>query len=192
MIHDNCIVYTLHDAGIGTWGSYTKWMICMLQVWVHYACIICTIACYGIGRIIFLIVISFYSTYYSQLCFSEINRFCMDLVSSRLCWVICSFIVILFYSTYYSQLCFSEINRFCMDLVYTSFCWVICSFSFYPCLQISWGCGFHNLPSFFNCRCKLRPCTWTAGSNLSLGLASSTGTHISVEVVIFLQLPNSY
>ena len=35
-----------------------------------------------------------------------------------------------------------------------------------------------------NCRCKLRPWTWTA-------TRSSAGTHISVEVVMFLQLPNS-
>ena len=34
--------------------------------------------------------ISYCSTYYLHLCFSEINRFCMDFVSSRFCWVICS------------------------------------------------------------------------------------------------------
>ena len=27
-------MYTLHDAGIGTWGLYTKWTNCMLQL-VH-------------------------------------------------------------------------------------------------------------------------------------------------------------
>ena len=31
MIHDNCIVDTLHDAGIVKWGLNTKWKIYMLQ-----------------------------------------------------------------------------------------------------------------------------------------------------------------
>ena len=34
--------------------------------------------------------ISYYSTYRSRLCFSDIDCFCMDFVSSRFCWVICS------------------------------------------------------------------------------------------------------
>ena len=37
---------------VSTWGFYTKCMICMLQVGVHGAGIICTIACYGIGTLI--------------------------------------------------------------------------------------------------------------------------------------------
>ena len=34
------------------------------------------------------------------------------------------------------------------------FCWVILQFWI-------WGWRLHNLPSFCNCSCKLRPCTWT-------------------------------
>ena len=69
-------------------------MICMLQVLVHNGCTICTIKNYGICTIIFLIVtvnmkyhiIVFIArdfVFYS-------DRFCMDLVCSRFCWVICS------------------------------------------------------------------------------------------------------
>ena len=32
MIYDDCIVDTLHDAGIVTWWLNTKWTICMLQL----------------------------------------------------------------------------------------------------------------------------------------------------------------
>ena len=39
----------VHVTDVSTWGLYTKCMICMLQVGVHCASIICTIACYGIG-----------------------------------------------------------------------------------------------------------------------------------------------
>ena len=88
-----------------------------------------------------------------------------------------------YYSTYRSRLCFLDIDRSCMDFISSRLCWVICSLSFYPCQRISWVCGFHNLPSFA-----------AASFNLGLGLRleSLTGTHISVEVAMFLQLPNSY
>ena len=42
----------VHVTDVSTWGLYTKFMICMLQVGVHGAGIICTIACYGIGTIL--------------------------------------------------------------------------------------------------------------------------------------------
>ena len=78
-------------------------------------------------------------------------------------------------STYRSRLCFSDIDRFCMDCVSSRFCWVICSLSFYPCQRISWVCGLHNLRSV-----AVASWTWT-------------GTRIfELEVVMFLQLPNSY
>ena len=32
--------------------------------------------------------ISYYSTYHSRLCFSDSDRFCMDFISSRFCWVL--------------------------------------------------------------------------------------------------------
>ena len=41
---------------VSKWWLYTKWTICMLQVWVHCDGIMCTIACYGMCTIIFLIV----------------------------------------------------------------------------------------------------------------------------------------
>ena len=46
----------VHVTDVSPWGLYTKCMVCMLQVGVHCASIICTIAFYGIG-IIFRIVI---------------------------------------------------------------------------------------------------------------------------------------
>ena len=42
----------VHVTGVSTLGLYTKCTICMLQVGVHSAGIICAIACYGIGTII--------------------------------------------------------------------------------------------------------------------------------------------
>ena len=47
----------VHVTNVSTCGLYTKCMICILQVGVHYAGIICKIACYGIGTIMSLIVI---------------------------------------------------------------------------------------------------------------------------------------
>ena len=113
MIHNNCIVDTLHDAGIVNWWLNIKLTICILQAWVHDACIICTIACNGIRTMIFLIVI--------------VNpEYHIIVLIAR-----------------DSVLQFSS-----------CFCCVILQF----CI---WGWRFHNLPSFCNCSCKLRPCTWT-------------------------------
>ena len=65
-------------------------------------------------------------------------------------------------STYYFQLCFSEINPCCMDSV--SFVsaglfavWV--SIHVYRSLE---AVSFTICSPFCNCRCTLRPCTWTA------------------------------
>ena len=49
-----CMFQLVHD-DYRTWGLYTKCTICMLWLLVHDG-FICTIACYGIGSIIFLIV----------------------------------------------------------------------------------------------------------------------------------------
>ena len=51
-----CMLWLVHE-GYRTYGLYyTKCTICMLHELVHCDGIICTIACYGIGTIIFLIV----------------------------------------------------------------------------------------------------------------------------------------
>ena len=79
LVHDDCIPNAqLHVTGLSTLWFYH----------LHFAC-------YGIGTIIFLIVtvnkgLSYYSTYRSRLCFSNIDRFCMNFISSHFCWVICS------------------------------------------------------------------------------------------------------
>ena len=39
-------------------GLYTKCKICMLQVGVHCAGIICTIACHGIGTIFLIVIVN--------------------------------------------------------------------------------------------------------------------------------------
>ena len=51
-----CMLRLVHE-DYRTWELYTNCTSCMLQVWVNCDHIICTIACYGIGTIIFLIVI---------------------------------------------------------------------------------------------------------------------------------------
>ena len=70
----------VHVTDVSTWGLYTKCMICMLQLGVHCAGIICTIACYGIGRIIpdcdCRCEISHSRIYRSRLIVSDMDRFC--------------------------------------------------------------------------------------------------------------------
>ena len=70
----------VHATDVSTCRLYTKCMICMLQVGVHYAGIICTIACYGIGTIISDCDcqhgISYYRIYRSRHGVSEMDRFC--------------------------------------------------------------------------------------------------------------------
>ena len=154
LVHDNCMKFTFHV--IGTWGMgivyqmhdlhvtgvSTRWLYHCLHNWMLRDWY------YNIPNSDCEHGISYYSTYHSRLCFSDIDRFCMDFVSSRLCWI-------------------------------------ICSLSFYPCQRISWVCGFHNLLSF-----AIAATSFDLG--LKLRLEPSTGIHISVEVVMFLQLPNSY
>ena len=48
----------VHVTDVSTWGLYTKCMICMLQVGVHCADIIFTIACYGIGTILLIVIVN--------------------------------------------------------------------------------------------------------------------------------------
>ena len=67
----------------------------MLQVLVHDDCTLCAIACYGVGKIIFLIVTVNMEYHIIVLItrdfvFLDINHFCMDFFSSRFCWVIWS------------------------------------------------------------------------------------------------------
>ena len=48
----------LHVTDVSTWELYTKCMVCMLQVGVHCAGIICTIGCYGIGTIFRIVIVN--------------------------------------------------------------------------------------------------------------------------------------
>ena len=70
----------VHITDVSTWGLYTKCMICMLQVGVHFAGIIWTFACYGIGTIISDCDcqhgMTYYRIYHSRLGVSDMNRFC--------------------------------------------------------------------------------------------------------------------
>ena len=71
---------TVDVTDVSTWGLYTKCMVCMLQVGVHCASTVCTIACNGIF-ITFLIAIvnmeyNYYCIYHSRLGASVMDRFC--------------------------------------------------------------------------------------------------------------------
>ena len=81
-------------SGVGTWVLYIKWIICMIQVWVHCAGISCSIACYGIGTIIpdcdCQHGIFYYRIHCSRLGISDMNRFCWVKFQLFLCsswWV---------------------------------------------------------------------------------------------------------
>ena len=79
LVHDDYIPNAqLHVTGVSTWWLYDLHS-CMLRDWYNN---IPNCDCeHGI---------SYYSNYRSRLCFSDIHRFCMDLISSSFCWVICS------------------------------------------------------------------------------------------------------
>ena len=49
-VSDYCMMI-VSVTDVSTWGLCTKCMICMLQVGIHCAGIICTISCYGIVTI---------------------------------------------------------------------------------------------------------------------------------------------
>ena len=57
-LHTKCMICMLRlvHEDHRTWRLFNKCMIWMLQVWVHCAGVSCTIACYVIGTIMFLIV----------------------------------------------------------------------------------------------------------------------------------------
>ena len=97
-----------------TCGLYTKCMICMLQVGVQCAGIICTIACYGIGTINTDCDcqhgISYYRIYRSRLGVSDMDCFCR----------------ILFLSFLPSKFQFAFL---CMSAVHGEFDWRILQFS---------------------------------------------------------------
>ena len=58
----------VHVTDVSTWGLYTKCLICILQVLVHCAGIICTIACYGIGTIFLIVIVNMeYHIIYSMI-----------------------------------------------------------------------------------------------------------------------------
>ena len=66
--------------GVGTWVWYSKCIIYMLQLRVHYAGSSCTIAFYGIGTIIpdcdCQHGILYYRIYILRLFFADMYRFC--------------------------------------------------------------------------------------------------------------------
>ena len=76
LVHDDCTCYRCWYMGL-----YSKWIICLLQVWVHCAGSSCTIiACYGIGTIIpdcdCQPGILYYRNYCSRLGISDMDHFC--------------------------------------------------------------------------------------------------------------------
>ena len=79
-------MHNLHVTGMSTWYLYYL-HDCMLQMWVHDDGIICTIACYGIWKMIFLIVIVNLEDYIIVL----LARNSVLQFSSRFCWVILQF-----------------------------------------------------------------------------------------------------
>ena len=105
-----CMFRLVHEY-YRAWRLYTKSTICMLQVWVHCDCIICTIACYRIGTIFLLVIVNME---YDIIVFIVPNLVFQIWIisakfgSSRFCWVNFSLFL-------------------CMSVVHGEFVWRICS-----------------------------------------------------------------
>ena len=86
-------MHDLHVTGVSTWWLYHLWHF-MLWVFVHDDCTIlhnCMLwDCYNNIPTCDCEHGIYYTTYRSRLCFSDIDHFCMDFVSARFCWVLCS------------------------------------------------------------------------------------------------------
>ena len=131
--------------------------------WLYH---FCTIACYGTVTIIFLIV--------------TVN---MEY-----------HIIVLIARDFAFQISFIS-----AEFGFSRFCWVSCSLCFFAWVRfkVRWSWRICNSLTVQS-RLRHKSLTWTQNlnldSNLQLVLESSTGTgtHISVEVIMFLQLPNSY
>ena len=73
---------------VSTWGLYTKCIVCMLQVGVHCAGIICTIVCYGIGTIIRLVIVDMEYHIIIFIIRDSVLQICIisaELISSHFC-----------------------------------------------------------------------------------------------------------
>ena len=189
---------TLHDAGVvtwwlntksigdlhvtvNTWWSLAKCTICMLQVWVHDACIICTIACNGISTIIIMmwyaflhiavlvndtIIVCIVACYW----LTPIFLFC-DCRSGILLLITRDFVI-------QTLIVFAGIWFF-------SFLFIIAFWVSLQLIPLSWIV----IVDLRDCELNRYLRSSTATLNLRLRLGSPSGTHISLEVVRFLQLP---
>ena len=157
-------MHNLHVSGVSSWwlSHLHKLHVPGVSTWCLYH--FCTIACYGTVTIIFLIVTVNMEYHIIELIARDF-AFQISIVSAE------------FGSSY--------------------FCWVNCSLCFYALVQfkVHWS---WRICSSLTVRSRLRheSSTWTPNLNLdwdsNLRLRTWTGTHISVEVVKILQLPNSY
>ena len=80
----------VHVTDVSRWGLYTKCMICMLQVGVHCAGIICTIACYGLVQYFLIVIVNMeYYIIIFIVCdwVFQIWIVSAEFGSSRFCWV---------------------------------------------------------------------------------------------------------
>ena len=80
----------VHVTDVSAWGLYTKCMICMLQVGVNCAGIICTIACYGISTTFLIVIVNMELLYYPIYCSRlgvSVWIVSAEFVSSRFCRV---------------------------------------------------------------------------------------------------------
>ena len=103
-------------------GLYTKCMIFMLQVEVHYVGIICTIACHGIGTIFMILIVNME---YYIIIFNARDSLL------QICIISAEFISSHFYWFNFSLLFFTWVVR-------GEFDWRICS-SLTVCLQFLYG-----------------------------------------------------
>ena len=149
LVHDDCTCYRCWYIRL-----CTKCMICMLQVGVHCAGIICTIACYGIGTIISDCDcqhgMSYYCIYRLTLGVSDMDHFC---------WI-------WFFSFLLSSFQFAFL---CMSAVHGEFDWRISSSLF----ARNFGTNLWLVLGTWNLYWDLNFLlgTWTGNLDLQLGLA---------------------
>ena len=144
MIHNNYIVYTLHDAGNGKCGLYTKWTICRLRL-VHN-----DYMTWGLHTKIYDLHVTDVITWRLYHLHNFELRAWYNTLPNRDCEH-----GVLHSQNYRLWLCFLTsfiyvwISFLCIfvDIAF----WVSLQLSFYLCPHISCVDGLHNLQSFTNC-----------------------------------------
>ena len=156
--------------GVSTWGIYTKCMIFMLQLGVHVLLLFVQLHVMGLVQQFLIVIVNMEYHIIVFIVRDLVFQICIvsaEFYSSRFCWVIFKFVFLW------------------MSAVHGEFDWRICS-SPTVCSQ------FRYESSTDTRYLKLALGLEFSNRNLDWKLQSSTGTHISVEMVMFLQLANFY